>query len=156
MVGGHLLDESAIAHVFEDDKVTEQVEQVAPVKHALEQHLELGQVGGGQRLALDRTPGSEALAVGRQRADAGLDTVGDDQGGIVGKQRGDLRLVGLELLKGVPDGGVLVGGVLELDHGQGQAVDEDHHVRPAVVVVLDHRELVDRQPVVVSGVDRSR
>ena len=68
---------------LEDDKVTEQVEQVAPVKHALEQHLELDQVGGGQRLALDRTPGGKALAVGRQRADAGVDAVGDDQGPTV-------------------------------------------------------------------------
>ena len=32
---------------------------------------------------------------------------------------------------------------------QRKAVDEEHHVRPAVVLVLDDRELVDRQPVVV-------
>ena len=35
---------------------------------------------------------------------------------------------------------------------QRQAVDEHHDVRPAVVLVLDDGELVDRQPVVVVGV----
>ena len=40
-------------------------------------------------------------------------------------------------------------GVLQLDHRQRQAVDEEHDVGPAVVLALDDRELVDGQPVVV-------
>lgn len=36
-----------------------------------------------------------------------------------------------------------------LDHAQRQAVDEQHHVRPAGVSVLGDAELVYRQPVVV-------
>ena len=62
---------------------------------------------------------------------------------------GDVLLVGLELVEGALDRGVLVAGVLELDHGQGQAVDEDDQVGAAVVLVLDDGELVDGQPVVL-------
>ena len=40
-------------------------------------------------------------------------------------------------------------GVLQLDDRERQAVDEEHDVRPAVVLALDDGELVDRQPVVV-------
>ena len=61
---------------------------------------------------------------------------------------GSLGLVGLELLPGLLDRGVLVGGVLELDQAQGQAVDEEHDVGTAVVLVLDDGELVDREEVV--------
>ncbi len=64
------------------------------------------------------------------------------------QERRDLRFVSLELVVGGPDRRVLVRRALELDDGQGQAVDEDHDVRPAVVLALDHRELVDRHPVV--------
>ena len=38
--------------------------------------------------------------------------------------------------------------VLEFDDSQRQAVDEQRHVEPTLVFVLDHGELVDRQPVV--------
>jgi hypothetical protein len=64
---------------------------------------------------------------------------------------GDLLLVGLELVVGVLDGGVLVGHVLQLDDRERQTVDEHHQVGPPVVVALDDRELVDHQPVVLVG-----
>jgi hypothetical protein len=70
---------------------------------------------------------------------------------LVREERRDLRLVGLELLVRAPHRRVLVGRVLELDHGQRQAVDEEHHVRAARVLSLGHGELVDGQPVVVVG-----
>ena len=44
-------------------------------------------------------------------ADAGLDPVGDDQRLVHAEQCGQLGLVGLELVPGGPDGGVLVGRV---------------------------------------------
>ena len=59
-----------------------------------------------------------------------------------------LVLVGLELVEGPFESGVLIAGVLQLNHSQGQAVDEQHHVRASIVAVLDHRVLVDCQPVV--------
>jgi hypothetical protein len=67
---------------------------------------------------------------------------------VRGEERRDLGLVGLELLEGRPDRGVLVRRVLQLHDGQRQAVHEEHKVRPAAVLVLRHGELVDRQPVV--------
>ena len=39
-------------------------------------------------------------------------------------------------------------GFFQLDLAQGQAVDEEHRVRPAGALVLDDSELVDSQPVV--------
>ena len=114
-----------------------------------DQHLQFQHRGRGYVVALDRPPRLEPFLVGRQRADAGLQPVGDDQHLVVDEQRRDLLLVGLQLVEGVPDRGVLVAGVLQFDHAQRQAVDEHHDVGPAVVPGLDHRELVDHQPVVV-------
>ena len=41
--------------------------------------------------------------------------------------------------------------VLEFNHPERQAVDEQHDIRAAFVIVFDDRELVDRQPVVIGG-----
>ena len=71
---------------------------------------------------------------------------------LVRNSDGDLRLVGLQLVERAVERRVLVAGVLQLDHAERQAVDEDHHVRPAVRLVLDHGELVHRQPVVGVGI----
>ncbi len=100
----------------------------------------------------DGAPWHEALAVGGQRADAGVQAVGDDKHRVGAEQRGDLGLVGLELLEGGFQRGVLVGRVLQFDHADGQAVDEHHHVGAAILAVLDHRELVDGEPVVRADV----
>jgi hypothetical protein len=53
------------------------------------------------------------------------------------------------LLIGGPDGSVLGYGVLEFDQGERETVDEEHHVRPADVVILGDGELADGEPVVV-------
>ena len=123
-------------------------QQPAPVEGAFEQHLELREARVGQRLARDRAPRLEPLPPGRQRADACFEAIRYDERGVEREQRRDLRLVGLKLLEGRPDGGVLVGRVLQLDDGERQAVDEQHDVRPPFVLVLDDRELIDREPVV--------
>ena len=75
----------------------------------------------------------------------------DHQRRVHGEQRGQLGFVGLELIPGRPDRGVLVRRVLQLDHAQRQTVHEKHHVRPPRVAVLGDAELVDRQPVVGIG-----
>lgn len=43
---------------------------------------------------------------------------------------------------------VLVPGVLQFDHDQGKAVDEQHYIGASIIALLDYRELVHRQPVV--------
>ena len=89
--------------------------------------------------------------IGGQRADAGFQTVRDNQRLVEGEQAGDLPLVGLKLIEGAADRRLLVRRVLELNHAKRQAVDEDYDIGAAVVLTLDDGELVDRQPVVVVG-----
>ena len=40
-------------------------------------------------------------------------------------------------------------GFFELDHAQGQAIDENHDVGPAVSAILDDGELIDGEPIVI-------
>ena len=78
----------------------------------------------GQRLARDRAPRLEPFPPSGQRADTRFHTVRHEECCVEGEQRGDFRLVGLELLPGGPDGGLVGGGVLEFDYSERQAVDE--------------------------------
>ena len=144
----HLLHQVPAAVILEHDEVAHQRQQPAPGEDAFEQHLKLRQARVGQPFARDRAPRLEPLAAGRQRPDARLQSVRHDERGVEDEQRRDLGLVGLKLLKGRPHRGVLVDGVLQLGDGQRQPVDEQHDVGPALVSVLDHGELVDREPVV--------
>ena len=50
---------------------------------------------------------------------------------VQGEQVGEFVPVVLELLPSVPDVGVLVGGILELDDAQGQPVQEQDDVGPS-------------------------
>ena len=152
VVACHLLREPATAFVLEDDEVAHEVEEALWREDALAHYLQLRQMRIGEALARDGAPGLEPLASGGERANARLHPVGDDQQRVRGEERRDLGLVGLELLEGRPDGGVLVRRVLELHNRQWQAVNEEHDVRPAAVLVFRHGELVDRQPVVCVGV----
>ena len=56
------------------------------------------------------------------------------------------------MVVGLPDVGGLVGGVLQLDQHQRQAVDKQHDVGPAGMVRPLDRELVDRPAFVAAGV----
>ena len=103
-------------------------------------------------LAVDGAPRLEPLAAGGDGAEARLHPVRRGQHGVAGEQGGQLRLVGLQLPERRPHGGGGVGGILELDHRQWQAVDEHHQVGPAGVAVLDYRELVDRPPAIGAGI----
>ena len=86
-------------------------------------------------------------------------TIGNDQRGVGAKQRPDLRLIGLKLMVRSVDRRILIAGVLQLDDGEREAIDEDDDIGPPVGVILDHRELVDYEPVVsvrVVEVDQPR
>ncbi len=130
VIAGHLLDQPAL--VLEQDEVAQVVQQQFALEQAMHQRLQLAH--GAQRvdrLAVDGAPGHEAFPVGRQRADTGLEAVADDQQRIAQEQVGNVVLVGLQLVEGGPQVGVLVAGVLELDHHHRQSVEEQHHVRAA-------------------------
>ena len=147
VIAGQLLPDGRPVHL-EDDEVADEVQEPLPVEDPLEQDFELGRVRRGDVDAVDRPPGHEPLPVRCDRPDPGVQAVGDDHHLVEGEQAGDVFLVGLELVEGRLDRGVLVAWVLQLQHGQGDAVDEHDQVGAAVVLVLDDRELVDHQPVV--------
>jgi len=137
-----LLEHHEMVHVFQEPPFVQQARQ---------EYLKLRYARRRGLVALDRPPGHEALFVGCQRADPRLQAVRDDQDFVVRKEGWNLVLVRLQLAERGPEGGVLVDGVLQLDHHQRKAVDENHDVGPSVVLIFDHRELIHRQPVVLVG-----
>ena len=157
VVARHLLDERAAAVVLEDDEVAHQVEEAA-LRRRRPRSPPAARAGAGRpaprpsivRQGLNHSRPAVSVPT---RASTPSETTSS---ALEAKSDGISRLVGLELLEGRPDRGVLVGRVLQLDHRQRQAVDEQHDVRPAGVLVLDDGELVDREPVVVLRRRRSR
>jgi len=59
------------------------------------------------------------------------------------EQRQDLRLVSLELVERLADGGLFIRNVFEFQYRQRDSVDEHYHVRAAVEMAFLHRELID-------------
>src|SRR5512145_3398767 len=119
------------------------------VESTTDQYLQLGNASRRQLLPLDSAPGSKAFLVRGQCTQPRLDTVRNNQRLVEHVQRRKLSLVGLQLLEGTPDGGVLGNRVLQLDNRQRQPIDEHHDIRTPSVPKLRHSELVDDQPVVV-------
>jgi hypothetical protein len=105
VVTGNLLEGGRAALLLKDDEVADEVEQAAFFEDTVQQHLELGDRSGGGLLAGDGLPGQEPFLVGGERTQAGLQAVGDDKELVGVEQGGDVVLVGLELIKGVPEGG---------------------------------------------------
>ena len=121
VVASHLLDQHAVPRVLEDDEVADEVEEPPPVEGPLDHHLKLAEPVVRQPRPVNRPPRHEPLAVGGEGADARVNAVGDDQRLVEGEQGWNLPFVGLELVEGGPDGGVLVRGVLQLHDRQRQA-----------------------------------
>ena len=126
VVAGHLLHEHPAAVVLEDDEVAEQRQQPLRRADTLEEYAQLERGHFREALARDCAPRLEPLAPRREGAEARLRAVRDDEQLVHREQRGQLGLVGLELLPRRPDVGLLVGRVLELDHAERQAIDEQH------------------------------
>ena len=148
VIAGDLLHERAAAVVLKNDEVAQEGEEEPRREDALQHHLQFGLMRAGQGPAGDGAPGFEPLAACGERADAGLGAVGDDERRVHAEEGGQFGFVGLDLVPCRPDGGVLVGRVLEFDNGEGQPVEEEHDVGAARVPVLTDAELVDREPVV--------
>ena len=116
----------------------------APPDQSIKFRRALGRNDG----AVHGAPGHEAFETGGERAEARLNPVRGREHGVGAEERGDIVLVGLELVERSFEGGVLATGVLQLHDGERQAVDEQNHIRPAVVLSFDDRELVHREPVI--------
>lgn len=148
VIASHLLNKTG-GRLLENQEVPDDVEEAPLLEYPLDQNLQLRHEGGGQILTIDGLPGLEPLTARCDRAHTGLQPVGDHLENVVVEESRDLPLVGLYLGEGVPDRSVLVGCVLEFEDCQGQTVHEYDYVGAPVVLVLDDRELVDREPVVV-------
>ena len=148
VIPGHLLNELPAPVVIEHDEVSQEGKEVALVADAFQHYLEFREVGGAGFLILHGFPGLEPLFPRGQGADPGVESVGGYKELVHREQGWEFGLVCLELLPGVPDVGVLVGGVLEFDDAERQAVQEEDYVRAAGGLILLDRELVDGQPVV--------
>ena len=117
VIAGDLLDHLAAAVVFKDDEVAEEFKKTMGFEKPLDHYLQGRQVRLVQSFAGDGPPGFEPLPPGGQSSHAGLHAVRENKQFIWGEERGDLGLVSLELLKGGPDRGALVGCVLQLEGG---------------------------------------
>lgn len=141
----------AVASILEDDEALDQVEKATLLEHPGEERAQLQRPRRGHLLAIHGAPGREPLPGRAERADPGHHAIRGNEQLVVDERRADLLLVGLELVERVARRGVLIGGVLQLDDGERQTVQEDEDVRTPVMVPLDDGELVDGEPVILIG-----
>jgi len=154
VIGGDLLDHLPGAGL-EHGEIVHQVKEAARLEYTFDQHLELWLLRRGQDVALDGAPGLEPFPARREGAHPRAAAVADRQDFVGSEQVTNVVLVGQELVIGAANGGAFVGGILQLDDRQRQAVDEQHDIRAAhgarlgAQIHAGDRELVDGQPVVV-------
>ena len=151
VVTRHLFDQGAV--ILKQDKKSQVVQQISRGQHAAHQSLQLLKLA--QRVqchAVNGAPLHESLGIGRERAHARLGTVRDHQQLVVGEHIGHLVFVSLNLVVGLPDVGIQVCGVLQLNQHQRQTVDEQNDVGPARMARPLDGELLHRQPLVALGV----
>ena len=139
---------AAVCVLLENDKMPQQFEESFLLEDAANQNFQFQDGRFFVILPFDGAPHLEPFPIGRQRTDSGLQAVRNYQDFVEVEERGDFLLVGLQLVPGVPDRGVLIGGIFQFDHAQGQAVEEDDQIGSAVVLAFDDGELIDNQPVV--------
>ena len=137
---------------LEDDEVPHEIEQNLGLEHPDDQRFELADERRRLGLAVGGLPRHEPRERGGERSHLGVEAVGDDEQCVVAKQRRDRGLVGFKLVIRRAERRFFVGGVLQLDDGEGKSVDEQHEVGAFVLAVLDHSELVNDDEVVVLGV----
>ncbi len=138
-----------VAVLLEEDEIEEVIQEEVRAEEAAHDGFQLKFQPGPVVLVRDGAPGQEPLRRRSERADPGVGSVADDQGLIEHQQVLKLGLVGLELVVSLPDAGALVGGILQLEEPERQAIDEDDDVRPARLLAAGHSELIDDQKVVV-------
>ena len=151
VVAGDFLDDR-VAVLFEKHKVADVVEEQFRRKKAAHHGFQFQLQAGTVVLVGDGAPGQHAFGIGRKRAHARRPAIADHQSFIAVEQVADLFLVGLQLVECVPDVGLLVGRVLQLQHRQGQAIDEDHQIAAPGLLVAGNGELVDHQELIVAGI----
>lgn len=92
---------------------------------------------------LKGAPRHKALLVSSERSHASIVAITHYQGFVIGKKVGYLVLVGLDLVKGIPDVHILGIGAFQLQHRQGQTVDKANNIRAAQLLAALYGELVN-------------
>jgi len=110
VIAGDLLHQCAV--ILKQDEEAQVVEQVGRGQHATDQGFQFVELAERVKcLAIDGAPLHEPLGVAGERTQSRLAAVGYDQHFVVLEYVGYLFLVGLKLVVGFPDVGILVGGV---------------------------------------------
>ena len=148
IAGDDLVQPVALGVFPEDDEMLEQFEEPALLEDPPDEHLDFVTRLRRIAFAVDGAPDLEPFLVGRERADARLRAVAHHEEFVVVQQRGDFSPVGLELLEGIPNRGLLVGRIFQLDDRERETIEKNHDVGPAVVAGFDDGELIHREPVV--------
>ena len=133
--------------VREHDEVAQEVQETGRVEHAANEHFELRPVRD-QLAAIDRLPRRVVLEAGGEASHRGTKSVRDDGHDVRSEDRRNVVAVRLDLVPRTLERRVLVTGVLQFQQPNRQAVAEDDDVGPTVPALLDHRELVDNEPLV--------
>ena len=130
-----------------------ELEEAFGVEDAVEQDVERGGLGVVGRVddgaVVVDVPGGEVVQGCEGSAVAGGDAVGGDDDGGESEDERELADVRLELGVGARDVGAGGAGLLELDDGDGEAVEVEHDVEAAFVLAGDDGDLVDDEPVVL-------
>lgn len=119
-----------------EDEILQNVQQPLPLEHTLVEGVKLG-IGGVLIAAVFGLPLHEAVQAGGDGARPVGGQVADNADGVVDKQGGDVLDVVAQLVVGVLHPRVLLGGAFQLHDHQGQAVEEQNHVRAAGAAVFD-------------------
>lgn len=81
VIAGDDFDQPA-AGIAEDDKILQLLQKAVFVEDAFQQGFQLGRAFGRDLVPVHRAPGHEALAAGGERADTGIQPVGNHQDAI--------------------------------------------------------------------------
>ena len=118
VIARQFFDDGIAAVVFKNDEMPDEVEETALLKYAAQQHFKLRHGGGRDGFTVNRAPRHEAFLVRADGADTRLQPVGNNQHGVVVEERRNLLLVGLELRERLPDVGVFVRRIFQLNDAQ--------------------------------------
>src|SRR5437867_1947637 len=97
MIARHFLRDCR-AVVLEHEKMADKIEKSPLIEHAAKQNLELRHRSGSNCLTGYRAPRHEAFAVRTDGSDTRIQPIGNDQDGIIGEERWNLRFVRLQLM----------------------------------------------------------
>ena len=124
--------------VGEIDEVVDDIDEAVLAEQAGNHRLERVDAVAALVFGVHLAPGVEELVRGVECAELVVHAVGDDnKGGVFEQGRNIAAIADGELLVGIFDGGVLLEGVLELEHHHGQTVQEDDGIGDAMLKAHD-------------------